>query len=356
MVLWVFVIFRHLVTGQWRHYVPTTERMWAIVLFYSIGIFLGAPHPFRPSTKRKHTPLQAIVYLGFQVVMAPAIWISGIILWVYGRFPDIYPGDLLVLWVNAIHVATAFLISHLYLIATGETVGAQLRAMITGWDRHGEPDKGWSLHRLCHGCARATPLRKENRWIAHLPRLGFHHDALEAAGCQKSFKPKLQIGPGLGVKPGLVDKGELADKGKNGVIGKGRAAEDPAIDPLVELRQHCRRETALFLGIGSRVASRIFGPVERRFERAVIAGNPVEPLIGHVEPAFRVVLPESPHHDIQALVDHVAGGDKARHGAAGRGLQKSVRFLPQHHLAELHRNAGRRDGQPRANGIGAAAE
>ncbi|KGF68486.1 cytochrome B561 [Hoeflea sp. BAL378] len=146
VVLWVFAIFWHLVTGQWRHYVPTTERLWTIVLFYSIGIFLGAPHPFRPSTKRKHNPLQAMVYLGFQVVMAPAIWISGIILWVYGRFPDLYPGDLPVLWVNAIHVGTAFLIgsfliSHLYLITTGETVGAQLRAMITGWDRHGEPDK-----------------------------------------------------------------------------------------------------------------------------------------------------------------------------------------------------------------------
>ncbi len=143
VILWVFAIFWHLVTGQWRHYVPTADRLWATISFYAIGIFIGSPRPFRPSAKRKHNPLQAMAYLGFQVVMAPAIWISGIILWVYGRFPDLYPSDLPILWINAIHVAAAFLIAafliaHLYLITTGETVTAQLRAMITGWDRNGE--------------------------------------------------------------------------------------------------------------------------------------------------------------------------------------------------------------------------
>ncbi|RYH09180.1 cytochrome b/b6 domain-containing protein [Tropicimonas sp. IMCC6043] len=145
LVLWAFAIFWHFVTGQWRHYVPSTDRMWATMLFYATGIFFGAPHPFRPSVRRKHNPMQALVYLIFKVAMAPAIWISGLILWVYGKFPALYPDDLPVLWVNGIHVATAFLIaafliSHLYLITTGETLTSQLRAMITGWDRHGESE------------------------------------------------------------------------------------------------------------------------------------------------------------------------------------------------------------------------
>ncbi|OCW56234.1 cytochrome b/b6 domain-containing protein [Hoeflea olei] len=145
VVLWVLAIFWHLVTGQWRHYVPTTDRMGSTMVFYAMGIFVGAPHPFRPSPKRKHNPMQAMVYLVFQVAMAPAIWISGLILWVYGAFPDLYPGELPILLVNAIHVGVAFLIaafliSHLYLITTGETVTAQLRAMITGWDKHGKDD------------------------------------------------------------------------------------------------------------------------------------------------------------------------------------------------------------------------
>ncbi len=143
VVLWVFAIFWHLVTGQWHHYVPTTDRMWAMISFYAVGIFIGAPHPFRPSTKRKHNPLQAMAYLAFQVAMAPAIWISGLIMWVYGKFPNLYPGELPVLWVNAIHVAAAFLIAtfliaHVYLITTGETVTEQLKAMITGWDPNGD--------------------------------------------------------------------------------------------------------------------------------------------------------------------------------------------------------------------------
>lgn len=147
LMLWAFAIFWHFVTGQWRHYVPSTDRMWATALFYASGIFFGAPHPFRPSARRKHNPLQALVYLVFKVAMAPAIWISGLILWAYGGFPALYPASLPIAWVNVVHVATAFLIaafliSHLYLITTGETLTAQLRAMITGWDREADPEDG----------------------------------------------------------------------------------------------------------------------------------------------------------------------------------------------------------------------
>ncbi|WP_372839114.1 cytochrome b/b6 domain-containing protein [Phaeovulum sp.] len=146
LVLWMFAIFWHFVTGQWRHYVPSTHLMWATILFYAFGIFFGAPHPFRPTAARKHNPMQAMAYLGFKVAMAPAAWISGLLLWGYGMFPDLYPGDLPILWVNAIHIAAAFLIAafliaHLYLITTGETVTAQIKAMITGWDEHGGDDK-----------------------------------------------------------------------------------------------------------------------------------------------------------------------------------------------------------------------
>ncbi|SNT31804.1 cytochrome b/b6 domain-containing protein [Tropicimonas sediminicola] len=146
LVLWVFAIFWHIVTGQWRHYVPTTRGLWKVISFYATGIFRGAPHPFKPSTRRKHNPMQAMAYLGFKLLMAPGIWISGLILWLYGKFPALYPEALPILWVNAVHVAAAFLIAafliaHLYLITTGETVFAQLRAMITGWDRHGTTEE-----------------------------------------------------------------------------------------------------------------------------------------------------------------------------------------------------------------------
>ncbi|NDR55141.1 cytochrome b/b6 domain-containing protein [Aliiruegeria sabulilitoris] len=143
IVLWAFAIFWHLVAGEWRHYVPTTKGLWKVISFYATGIFFGEPHPFRPSTTRKHNPLQAIAYLSFKVLMAPALWISGLILWAYSRYPAFYPDGLPILWVNAVHVGGAFLIgafliAHLYLITTGETVFAQLRAMITGWDKHAE--------------------------------------------------------------------------------------------------------------------------------------------------------------------------------------------------------------------------
>ncbi|WP_068114791.1 cytochrome b/b6 domain-containing protein [Tropicimonas marinistellae] len=146
IVLWTFAIFWHVVTGQWRHYVLTTKGLWKVVLFYASGIFLGSPHPFRPSPKRKHNPMQAMAYLTFHLLMAPAIWISGVILWIYGRYPALYPDAVPVIWINGVHVAAAFLIgaflvAHLYLITTGETVFAQLRAMITGWDNFGKVEE-----------------------------------------------------------------------------------------------------------------------------------------------------------------------------------------------------------------------
>jgi len=77
--LWVFAIFWHFTTGEWRQYIPTTEKVVAMVKYYSIDIFTDAPHPFKPTLQRKHNPLQRLAYLGFKLFMAPAIWISGLL-------------------------------------------------------------------------------------------------------------------------------------------------------------------------------------------------------------------------------------------------------------------------------------
>lgn len=138
--LWVFAIFWHFTTGEWKQYIPTLEKVDAMVRYYATGIFTGAPHPFRATTLRKHNPLQRLAYLFVMLVIGPMIWISG---WFY-LFQDRWAawslsGVLSLEWVAFFHTLAAFLmliflIAHLYLSTAGHTPTAHLKAMVTGWE------------------------------------------------------------------------------------------------------------------------------------------------------------------------------------------------------------------------------
>ena len=137
--LWLFAIFWHFTTGEWRQYIPTTKNVVAVMNYYSVGIFTGAPHPFRATQLSKHNPLQRLAYLGVLVFIGPLLWFSGWLLLFYGDWAAWGLAALRLDLVAATHTAgaflmLAFLVAHLYLITTGETLGAQLKAMVTGWE------------------------------------------------------------------------------------------------------------------------------------------------------------------------------------------------------------------------------
>ncbi len=137
--VWVFAIFWHFTTGEWRQYVPTLDKITAIMNFYSSGIFKGAPHPFKPTARQKHNPLQRLTYLAILTLLSPLIWITG---WLYLFYADWSKWGLTSLsleWVAIGHTVgaflmLAFLISHIYLITTGHKLTSQVKAMITGWE------------------------------------------------------------------------------------------------------------------------------------------------------------------------------------------------------------------------------
>ena len=139
--LWVFAIFWHVTTGEWRHYIPTTDKLLVIARYYASGNFRGEPHPFKPSSLNKHNPLQRLTYLGILVCVSPLLWITGWLLYFYGSWKA---WGLETLSLEAVAVAhtvgaflmLAFLISHLYLVTTGRTPTAHLKAMVTGWEEH----------------------------------------------------------------------------------------------------------------------------------------------------------------------------------------------------------------------------
>lgn len=138
--LWAFAIFWHFTTGEWKQYIPTTEKIIAMVRFYSVGIFKGAPHPFRPTVLRKHNPLQRLAYLGVLLLISPLLWLTGWFYLFYGSWQAWGLNNYLSLeWVAFFHTAgafmmLAFLIGHVYLTTTGHTPTSHIRAMITGWE------------------------------------------------------------------------------------------------------------------------------------------------------------------------------------------------------------------------------
>ncbi len=139
--LWVFAIFWHLTTGEWRQYVPSDgpDRILAMARFYAWGIFSGDPHPYKATPERKHNPLQRLTYLGIKLAVNPLIWITGLLYLFYNSWAGLGLVWLDLEIVALLHTVGAFLmlsflIAHLYLITIGETVFSQLKAMITGWD------------------------------------------------------------------------------------------------------------------------------------------------------------------------------------------------------------------------------
>ena len=136
--VWVFAIFWHLTTGEWRQYIPTMKNIDKVVRFYAVGIFRGDPHPFQPTRARKHNPMQAQTYLGVTVVVTPLLWISGLAYLFYNELSaagwGIQLGTIALVHTIGAFLMLAFLIGHIYLGTTGHTPTAHFKAMVSGWD------------------------------------------------------------------------------------------------------------------------------------------------------------------------------------------------------------------------------
>jgi len=146
----VFAIFWHYATGEWKQYIPTTKSLKEQIQYYLFGIFKKADHPHEKTELSKLNPLQRLVYLALKILVFPVMVGSGII---YMLFRYTANGIVLPLGIGGLNVVAivhtagafflaAFLIVHLYLITTGETVTSNMKAMITGYEDlpdHGNP-------------------------------------------------------------------------------------------------------------------------------------------------------------------------------------------------------------------------
>ena len=143
IVLWVFAIFWHFTTGEWRQYIPTRDGLFAVMHYYLIGTFTGASHPYKKTTKAKHNPLQRLAYLFFKVVISPIIWVSGLLYLFYNDWPATLADALALEIVALVHTGAAFamlvfIIAHVYMTTMGKTLTSHIKPMITGYEDQNE--------------------------------------------------------------------------------------------------------------------------------------------------------------------------------------------------------------------------
>jgi thiosulfate reductase cytochrome b subunit len=145
----IFAIFWHLVTGEWRQYIPTTKKLVAQIRFYSVGMFKGEKHPVKKSELNKLNPLQRLVYLGFKLVLIPVTVISGI-LYMFHKSIDrneiVVISDFSLESIAFWHTLGAFLLMvflvvHVYMTTTGHTPVSNIQAMLTGYEELEDEDE-----------------------------------------------------------------------------------------------------------------------------------------------------------------------------------------------------------------------
>lgn len=140
--IWFLGIFWHMVTGEWKQYIPSSaNKLIAMMKYYGNDIFLGGGHPHHKTRQSKLNPMQRMAYLSLHVGMLPFAVLSGLLYFFYPSWGNFGLGDLSLLLIALVHTAMAFallafLIVHLYLaLTTSEEPFGYLKAMIFGYEK-----------------------------------------------------------------------------------------------------------------------------------------------------------------------------------------------------------------------------
>ncbi|MBU0550020.1 cytochrome b/b6 domain-containing protein [Myxococcota bacterium] len=139
----LLALFYFFTSGQIKQY--KIERSGLVnglvkqVIYYSYGIFKGAVHPFHPSEEKRLNLLQRMSYLFLLNVLLPLQVISGVLIFFAAELSAwITPiGGLPVLLevhAGAAWIFFTFIIMHMYLTTTGDTVMQHVMTMVVGYE------------------------------------------------------------------------------------------------------------------------------------------------------------------------------------------------------------------------------
>jgi thiosulfate reductase cytochrome b subunit len=129
-----FFAFWLVITGEWKQYIPTTKKLFAVARYYAWGIFKGRDHPVQKSPGAKHNPLQRLAYLGISAMLLPVQMVTGLLYYLYNSLGDISLLPIAIIHTLAAYLLVNFLIIHLYMTTTGHSVFSHIKGMITGWE------------------------------------------------------------------------------------------------------------------------------------------------------------------------------------------------------------------------------
>jgi len=136
-------LFYTVASGTIRRFFPNPDgffaRAFEQTMFYTRGIFAGAPHPLQKTPHNRLNVLQQLTYLAILNVLLPAQVITGLLIWgiqyspalsgAIGGLTILGPLHTFLAWAFA-----AFIVMHVYLTTTGETPLAGIKSMVTGWE------------------------------------------------------------------------------------------------------------------------------------------------------------------------------------------------------------------------------
>ncbi len=141
-ITYLVFLIANVVSGNGRHFFPRGPgffaALWAQLRWYAWGAFRGDPHPHTPTPDSPFNVLQAITYAGVMYGLMPVLILTGLVY----LYPELAPDRLFgfdgLLPIALLHYLAAmslllFLLTHIYLGTTGQTVGQMFRAMISGW-------------------------------------------------------------------------------------------------------------------------------------------------------------------------------------------------------------------------------
>jgi len=138
VILFAFIIFWLLTTGEWKQYIPTMRKIVDVAMYYAFGIFKGEPHPVPKTVRQKHNPLQRITYLSIVSVLLPFQMATGLLYYYYNDWAawglNWGLGSMAFLHTLGAFLIFQFLIVHVYMTTTGHTVFAHIISMFTGWE------------------------------------------------------------------------------------------------------------------------------------------------------------------------------------------------------------------------------
>lgn len=141
---YLIFLIANIKTGNTRHYFYLTkgfiQQMLKQFVYYTLGIFKNAKHPFPVTEQRKFNPLQQFSYVIVMYFLVPLMILTGFAF----LFPSILFDRILgipgIFLNDMVHILTGFfctlfLFIHLYFCTIGDTFTSNFKSMITGWHK-----------------------------------------------------------------------------------------------------------------------------------------------------------------------------------------------------------------------------